>query len=616
MSSRKKNKAINYAEVDSDVDLDSEGEEEDGQVGVASSSRRRGDTYGATAKPLKKKRKINTNKQSQAPPSSKYLSKLLLGFPFDVFAQILLHLEGPDIIALGKVNKALHKWIATHEESSSIWASILKRDGFELPKNMSELVFAALLYGPTCQACGKVTRDEINFFLRTHLCDPCAQELLISQNSIAQRWKDLHPLATDCVRYYTRFYVVSELEAVNHKLCDLSAEDEINLTDETLSGTSSRRSSTRSSASLLSTRPQQVELNQVSALESYVIARKQWVAQEQKVSQKLSKTFTALQNVQWAVKRNEEAASDKRSDELEKMLLEQLGWTSGEVSRLRYWHSDVDFGSDNEAWEKYRKVIQAEVASEAKKEEKRKAQISFYDLLYKKYKSLATDHETCARHPCAFPSWTEFRDLTSVRQLCKPSNAARFDDETWNEKLPKIEEEIHGVYLEVVRVETARGLIAAHSDTKIAEISDDPPDYPLSDFGDDFFSLATSLFTKYTYNCDRTQNVLSTFQYPNIPSETFFNSRSYHKHTNFRQVLIITAILEAAALDPDYATLGDLDSLKGEWVWTNHPKKTKRKDTFDWFSLLDEALLEAPSAPKLRSGKVIRFKYIPSEDEE
>jgi hypothetical protein len=173
--------------------------------------------------------------------------------------------------------------------------------------------------------------------------------------------------------------------------------------------------------------------------------------------------------------------------------------------------------------------------------------------------------------------------LRAVRPLWKPVKAV-VNEGVWNEALPKIKDEIQVVYLSHVRLETIRGLVAAYDDIDVSETSDDPSDYASSTFGDDFFSLATSLFTNHRYY--RRKGKLLVCQFPNTSAVEFSTSHSFQKNTGFRQVYLISSILEAAGLEPDFATLGDLESLEGEWLWTNHPKKSKRRDTYDWVSLV------------------------------
>ncbi|GAA5946660.1 hypothetical protein JCM3765_000335 [Sporobolomyces pararoseus] len=628
MSSRTKNKVPNYAEVDSDVDLDSDGGKEEGEGGVASSSRGgargKGDTYATTSKPSKKKRKIKTNKiqQLQDPQGPPSYSKKLSDLNFDVLSMVTTYLKGEDVISLAKVDKSLHRRLTVGSDADQIWSDIRRRGGFELPNGMSELKFATLMYGLNCQNCGQITKEKSNFYLQTHLCRFCEKALLISDFLISRDWKKIHPQAKKCVRFYNTYgdfnyegmrqsylYLVTELEEAHHKLCELEVEDETSeMNNEFRSSATSRSISSRSRRQNYRVDPGPEQTTRVT---SFVEECQTWIAKQQEDASKLVKEIKSRGFAKRQAEQAELIRQIRSGVYPSNRFVRDFGWTQEEAQHYLRVHQDVDFGSDEEAWEEHHKVVKKEVARRARRREReseRYHRASFVKDQWKTLKRNSTSPELLI-----FPNDIEFHALPSVRALWYPVGAV-VNSEVWEEALPKVEEEVRSVYLEAVRVETARALVSARDDIDLSELSEDPVDYPLSDYGDDFFSLATSLFT--TRRKGRDIVGLTSFQYPSTTAIEFDTKKSFHRYTNFRQIHLITAILEAAGLDPDFATLGDLESLQGEWIWTNHPKKAKRRDTFDWFSLLDEALAEAPSGPKLRSGKVVRFKYIPSQDEE
>ncbi|GAA5948956.1 hypothetical protein JCM3765_003966 [Sporobolomyces pararoseus] len=564
-SKRSFTQSFNYQEVESDADLDSDEAEQVGLAGGAEHGK--GDTYGTGPKQRRRKKcKIKHSNKPEPSEDPQGSAKLL--------SEIIINLTGSDVIALAKVNRELHNLIVRSPMSHSIWSALRRKDGFELPEEMSEIAFAVLVYSEGCQA---------------HHMQPNSSRLEKASSAGSLLWR--------------RRFVIKELEEVHHILCDLEAEDEINSLETALITTSRPRARRTGAGDF-----PRLEPVKVSAVEAFVQERQQWVSEQKKISSELSATYYTLRQKQHCKNREEFEKFSQRRD----WLQTELGWTEKET-RSYYFEDDQNFGSEAADWNKRREMIRRRIEKVDREDERNTARSVRVETVLE-YRG-ALEEATVEVDPSSeiFPTENEFLEMTSVRRLWNPIKAV-IDDETWEATLPAIQEELKRNYYPKVRLETIRGLVAAREDLNIPQTSDNPSDYPPSIYNDQFFSLATSIFTDYDSRFPHDDDLLIC-QYPSTTAFNFSIPTSFQHRTSFRQVYLITSILESAGLDPEYTTIGDLDSMEGEWTWTNHPKKSKRRHTFDWFSLFKEALAVAPSAPKLRAGKGVHLKYVPSASE-
>lgn len=85
------------------------------------------------------------------------------------------HLEFEDLISLAKVNKSLRKLLLSRA-ARPIWSAMRRKDEYPLPEGMSEIRFATLLKGESCEACGARSYIERSIFLEYVLCKECRSE--------------------------------------------------------------------------------------------------------------------------------------------------------------------------------------------------------------------------------------------------------------------------------------------------------------------------------------------------------------------------------------------------------------------------------------------------------
>ncbi|BGP42709.1 hypothetical protein JCM10449v2_006721 [Rhodotorula kratochvilovae] len=195
MSKRTAKQRASYVEVDSDADLASSDNElmrsgdgddvaDTAREGVGSSSRGKGDTYGAH-KPVKKKaRKSSTAKDKGKGQDRKKGSldvKRFLDLPYDMLAEVCTHLGLADLVHLASTSRALRK-LLLGKSGAQLWGLVRRENGYVLPDGMTEIEFALLLEGKRCQNCGTKTRVEKLYRLRVRLCSDCKKQVTIKHD--------------------------------------------------------------------------------------------------------------------------------------------------------------------------------------------------------------------------------------------------------------------------------------------------------------------------------------------------------------------------------------------------------------------------------------------------
>ncbi|GAA6006371.1 hypothetical protein JCM11491_004931 [Sporobolomyces phaffii] len=141
-------KQASYAEVDSDVDM-SEGERENAHAMLGKGKQRATDDDDESEDRGSSPSAAEEAVTVSAPIA--YDSKLLLGLPFDLFAEVCSHLPGGSVLELAKVNKALRRLLLSRA-ARSIWSAHRRSMGYSLFEGMTELQFALLNCANNCQA--------------------------------------------------------------------------------------------------------------------------------------------------------------------------------------------------------------------------------------------------------------------------------------------------------------------------------------------------------------------------------------------------------------------------------------------------------------------------------
>ncbi|RDX52691.1 hypothetical protein OH76DRAFT_118661 [Lentinus brumalis] len=112
----------------------------------------------------------------------------LLNVPLDIFFEIACHLEPLDILQLSRTSKALRRLLLSRT-SRHIWITARKRIAPralpDAPAGLSEPLYAALVFQPTCMACGSRALS-VDYALQVRFCRPCWNENVIRGKDLAK----------------------------------------------------------------------------------------------------------------------------------------------------------------------------------------------------------------------------------------------------------------------------------------------------------------------------------------------------------------------------------------------------------------------------------------------
>ncbi|GAA6006380.1 hypothetical protein JCM11491_004934 [Sporobolomyces phaffii] len=637
----KRTKKINYAEVESDVDMS------EADCGIVASKagtkedrdkKGKGDTYGTIGK---KKKRAKTRRDvdqpgedalADEPAEPMHDAKLLLQLPFDLLAEVCKHLAGKDLLGLAQVNQSIRKTLLSRS-SRSIWSSRRRSLGFPLPDGLTELDFALLEYSLCCQTCTRIAVNrDCHAFLRIRTCHNCRRTSEISSKGITKVWPGLHPMATKCVRYIDqgstesnkprpRIYLVSDLERVDQELKELEEEDDLAVSLKQAKGSSTR--TRRSTANI-----DHVDFDRV---EEYVKEKQAWVESEQKVSkqarpQPLQRSFhssprsmpfikmsQAIKKIREELVRIEREANEARwsaAAQALRAVTESLkknhGWTKEEADFYavraraeglgRTGRAEASLEDDPEVWMERHLRIKQELAE-------RKAHDAAADSRNGRQDRLRPFYKTLKGQRKVFPDFYTFLRLESVQPLWQPEDAV-MSNEKWAEQLPKVTGDLDA-YQEARRVDIIRQILAANKGLKSASsLSTAPADYPDNVYDAKFFSRLTSLLVRI----DSAVGSITVAPYPHILAD------GEHRRIGLLQVHAMRAIAGAANLEPDASFMPDLDNREAAFVWTNDPRKTGRHRKLSWFELLHEILRHGPSNAKVAEGHRVEVDYRPDFD--
>ncbi|GAA5909538.1 F-box protein [Sporobolomyces salmoneus] len=602
MQSTRKKK-INYAEVDSDVDLDEEERELDKMKASEqlnskeNKSKKVGDTFGTTSRGSSKKKRRTTTPKSdrrsnaaEEPDNPTYDSKLLLDIPFDLFVEVCSHLDGKDLLSLAQVDTVLRN-ILLSRGARSIWSSLRRKLGFPLPDGLSELDFALLEYLEKCQVCEKnIENRKMNTFLRTRFCQKCSKPYTISSKGLFKAWPSLHRSTIHCVRYYDDKYLISDLETVDAVLKELEDDDENARC--LLESTRTKGSSTRPRQSNISA--PSVEANHVENFTSNLIKVNRERLEEEAEEAEAERAEAELQAIKTIVK----------------SLKSDHQWAADEADYLQRWGvfervaPKVTVREDPAAWTECRALIRKEIDENIAERIRQQALRTRRSAIRPYYLELELEKDQWN----VFPGLDGFMEFSSIKPLWEPEGAV-IDEDTWSELRPQILEELTALQ-ESNRVEAIRCILAANRGlSSKSSLSKDPADYPPTYYNENFFARVTSLFVRYGWN-NRTKPLAP---YPEIlhgrPSDL-------SSQINRRSMLIIRSLVEAAGKDPDRFNASDLGRLEKGFIWINDPRKTKRSERRWWFQLFDDAYYKGPSYRKIIEGEGLKFKYRSSSTSE
>ncbi|GAA5946455.1 hypothetical protein JCM3765_000251 [Sporobolomyces pararoseus] len=611
---RNKKKQISYVEVDSDVDLPSDEERKfEDQLVLKVNKRRKStneddsdveDTTKTTTTVEKKKEseKSTTRKKKQ-----KYDSKMLLALPFDLFAELCTHLDYKDLISLAKVNKSLHK-ILLSRAARPIWAGIRKRDGFPLLDDMSEIKFAILLVGTSCEGCGTRSHLSRSLFLRNCLCKECLPNFVIASNRLKSKWPELHPRAIECVRFDQGWltkailntsrlarFLISELSEVNTDVLDAQAEDEI--VEMALENQQRRESSSRRRQ----TGPVESAEPEVESLE--------------KASRAAVKVLAVEKELREAIEQREKEAWKRKVEARQNLFLdyalefEDLDWCEDDVLDLvlPFLRNSanppkVSPSSDPQQWSRYLGRINARGRDYISNRELEQSLQPFWDSL---------KLTESPRHSKIFPTLTEFQHFKAIRSWLEDKKPKPLTKSLWLKMLPSLLDELAGYY-KSIRIEAIRSVLAAQQGVHITKISKSPTLYSESLYPDSFFDLATSLFPP------RWNTFQDLSSYPEVAmngSGSWKGKGTLGRRAQSRTTLTIQAIIGAAGLEASSATAVDLDALGRRFTWDNDTRGDKRDTLRTWREVERDVRKRGSDNMKFQDGSATTIvSYFPQVD--
>ncbi|GAA5965844.1 hypothetical protein JCM3765_001202 [Sporobolomyces pararoseus] len=144
---------------------------------------------------LKKKRK-KQHKSKKHSEAARHLN--FADLPIDVLEDICSFFTPVDLLHLSRTSKAFFT-LVDGADFNPVW--IASRKLVNLPElganDLSNLKYAALVYGDHCQVCGKKGRTLEDFFVRKRYCEPCKRANLIPVHEHVRKIK-AHNFLYEC----------------------------------------------------------------------------------------------------------------------------------------------------------------------------------------------------------------------------------------------------------------------------------------------------------------------------------------------------------------------------------------------------------------------------------
>ncbi|GAA5895771.1 hypothetical protein JCM6882_001377 [Rhodosporidiobolus microsporus] len=289
------------------------------------------------------------------------------------------------------------------------------------------------------------------------------------------------------------------------------------------------------------------------------------------------------------------------------------------ASRGRRWIQGVNPPRNPPAeipaeWKRYRLEIQALLDKEAetrRAEPGRAARTDYLQDRFDDVKSLLSNELGGV-----FPTFERFKNLDNIKQLWFPVTA-QIDDSTWPEQLPVVQSSLRS-FAEQARVQAARVILAATEGVRLMSLSEDPADYPASEYGDAFFNRITSSFLTEANprHVDQLQRQRLAFRpFPEcIAGFSDYGLMRDHLEcsTSGKQVYAIRFVVEAAGLDIETATVKEMDALGVAFKWPTCPTRSDRNRK-TWIDMVPLVERLGPGITKLRAGARVKLQFFPPD---
>ncbi|ORY41186.1 hypothetical protein BCR35DRAFT_311367 [Leucosporidium creatinivorum] len=597
--------------LDSDIDM----QDEDRQVEASK--------VHTTKKKARKTGKKVKHEAEQDEESDTLSLEVFLNVPFDILAEICSHLDPRDLLKLC-CTSGLFRSLLLSRSGRSIW--LAARRGANLPelKGLNEINYALLLHGTTCMTCGREAKTVApDFILRTRLCASCKLSTLTTRTQL-RTLDGLHAQAIACTpgthlrpcdfgQDAPQYYPSAQLLEVSDTLNELQDKDDL-AQDEW--------------ESLVSTEPPR------SAVQAFVDKQAALVRERTNEAKLIAETLKRNTDEEserlrtgkvseWENRKRELKVAEWLDEEVEwylnnvfKCVTSGTGFLSTSDRRAFFRPSWSRPSNDPEDWETIRKQVKDRIGDEARRRAEGDARTARYQRQRTRFQGLRTYYDELLSQQngeydkLTFPRFHPFRRLASIKPFWEPEEAAALNDEAWEESLEAINRDVME-YRSSLRIEAIGAILAANRGVAASSFSTNPANYPEDEFDDTFFHRITSLFFS-----QEAGEGLAPF-----PACLNFTPRSEYEpclriYLKPLHIKILRALLQAAQLDEETATLKDFDELGAAFLWPAHPRKKCRKSRYSATELMEFIYGRHRSSPQ--DCPELKFKVVGStvEDEE
>ncbi|GAA6040614.1 hypothetical protein JCM8097_008069 [Rhodosporidiobolus ruineniae] len=488
-------------------------------------------------------KKRSRKRKPAAPKGSKKQSKkdYLRLLPTEILCEILSYFHPGELLSFrltSKTNFAL----LSFKSSAPIWRKSRQRMQLDDVEGISEIRYAQLAFGKTCEMCNGKQDVRTNWDFQLVSCRQCRNDHYVKMRDFKKKHSEFHPLTPELVVLsddspagwgaLERYALRSDLQRFSDKLFDLEIADH---SDPVLT-----KLATAAEDTAVTTRVDRFVVERNGALEAaqkarstpeedLVFLRVLTFGARPQLAQQLKSTTAFL----WP-KLNRER--DRLAREQERLKLASKGeslehdsdWTSGDcqdhyVYRWQdFWQKEWQKSkyarraqlSDND-YEQIKpqalKVAQRALAAYEAKEKKAKeardhravkeARLEQIRSRFDNLRAAESDEQTRLLYP-VFPVFLTFN---SVKPLLPPEKLPEdFDpeltDEVWDEALPLIKEELEQYRLDLF-LHAIKLILRATTDDELPE--DDDLLANLEQYDDAFFAKATSFLCCTAPDCFR-----------------------------------------------------------------------------------------------------------------
>ncbi|GAA5892320.1 hypothetical protein JCM6882_003637 [Rhodosporidiobolus microsporus] len=230
-STRKAATSASYVdppEFDEIAGSSDEGEDSDEEVEETKGRKRSGKGRGNKGSSSTAKKRKTDKGKGKGKKGAKANVDHLRTLPMDLLVEIFSYLLPFELLQLSRTRKE-YRALLYSKRSKSIWRTA--RRLVELPDleadDLSEMAFAQLIFGNTCDACDVKCTRPADFALRTRLCKDCRKDSFVKLNMrFSKDYPQYHPSTLDAVITTSSYALKSDLDYYSKKLHELQEDDD------------------------------------------------------------------------------------------------------------------------------------------------------------------------------------------------------------------------------------------------------------------------------------------------------------------------------------------------------------------------------------------------------